>query len=209
MSSLFPVPDKTRAFLIFYTSSPESMEKEERMDVEVLVTALTELPRPVIDSVKDATTDAIANVEQQLVQWFSGQNPNGLQIGATDENDLNRFCSYMKAVGPRVTAQLLPQLLASPYLRQLKPPRRIENCEPLLHFKVIRAPYVKQYNMLIKQYRLKKFILPYKDGGSLKCDALRHSGDGASDIYLCFIKFGSIYSVNLLPATTVAVVSTK
>lgn len=144
----------------------------------------------------DMSMDDERAVEKLLCDWFSGQNANNLQFYA-EQDDLDRMVAYMKASRPDIVATLLPQLLSSPFLRQLRPPRRIPNCVPTIHFHAIKAPYKKAYNRLVKQYKLKEFIV----GNYLmdfKAEAMKN-GAGA-DIYLCFIQFGDFYAVNLLPA---------
>jgi hypothetical protein len=141
-------------------------------------------------------------IEALLTDWFEGRNANGLQFGVAEQADLDYFVAYMKALGsPASVSELLPRLLSSPYLRALRPPRRLPQCVPTVHFRPIKAPYERAYRNLLDQYKLHPFI---GEGGSkkylksFKADAMAN-GAGA-DIYLCFIQFGSVYAVNLLPA---------
>ena len=138
-------------------------------------------------------------IEALLTDWFEGRNANGLQFGVAEQADLDCFVAYMKALGsPAAVSELLPRLLSSPYLRQLHPPRRLPQCVPTVHFRPITAPYERSYRNLVAQYRLHEFIGDKKYLKSFKADAMAN-GAGAP-IYLCFIQFGTVYAVNLLPA---------
>jgi hypothetical protein len=184
------------------TWNPTPCELPTDMDVEEIVDIIARDLKPENTVGKDALA-----VEQLLIDWFEGRGPSGLSFYA-EQADLDCMISYMKALTPAAVALVLPQLLVSPYLRRLVgkhqqtgEPFRLPSCVPTVHFRAIPAPYVVPYNRLVKQYRLAEFIIGNYNK-KFKFDAYSH-GVGR-DIYMCFIQFGDLYIVNLLPSPVVS-----
>ena len=137
----------------------------------------------------------MTQVEELLIDWFSGRNAHGVQFDC-DEDDLNLFIAYMKAL-PAVKAatDALAQLLRSPYLRSPKEPRLVTNCLPKIHFRKLMPPYQEAHDRIVTEYNLQEFIM----GRDFQEDVQLNS-NGVNPIYMCFIRFGDVYLVNLLPA---------
>lgn len=163
-------------------------------ELVTLVTADEKLP---VDSTTHNSADANAEaVERVLVEWFSGK-PHGLQFEC-DQSDLDLFISYMKAAVPLESLeQVLASLLKSQYVATLPQQLRCIGCLPRIHFRALHPPYIADYNKLVKQYKLQKYVAK-QCTTQFTDDALQNGVN--SDVYMCFIRFNELYVVNMLPA---------
>jgi hypothetical protein len=169
----------------------------------IMPTALSKEEDDIKKRGKNRLTKNAEEVERILVDWFSGNTPSGLQFDVAEQGDLDRLIAYMKALRPGTVKSVLPQLLSSPYLRSLRPPRRIAGCVPTIHFRAIKSPYVAGYRELVEQYGLQEFVAEavQPEQGTVREFKFDTYAKGAgNDIYMCFIKFRDVYVVNLLPA---------
>lgn len=165
-------------------------------ELVTLVTADEKLP--VESSTAQHGNDAAnaEKVERVLIEWFSGKT-HGLQFEC-DQADLDLFIAYMKAAVPLESLeQVLGSLLKSRYVATLPQQLRCTDCLPKIHFRALHPPYIADYNKLVKQYRLKKYVTK-QCTTHFTDDALNNGAN--SDVFMCFIKFNEHYVVNMLPA---------
>jgi hypothetical protein len=171
------------------------MNEETRHAVlEDLVTLVTNDQKAKIEEEENAALKA----EQILVEWFSGGGPSTTPHGLSfdcDQADLDLFIAYMKTLPLDALPSTLASLLKSRYVQKL--PRQRVNCLPKIHFRAISSPYQPAYQQLVREHKLSKFV-PQNCTTGFMADAMENGAN--RDVYLCFIQFGEVFVVNMLPA---------
>jgi len=137
--------------------------------------------------------------EDIIKEWVEGNNILNVTLGAINNETITLFVDYIKTYKVEDIKSTLDSLLTSPYISNLvNKKKNIKiDCAPEINFKRISFPFKENYDNIIKEYNLEKFI--HKESDEIIINEFLNLFFTNVDIYLSFINFGNLYIVNILP----------